>query len=48
MVIQPNAEKATSVYSRTSSLTRSVTGEGNLQKAAESNADNPEVGRDDE
>jgi len=48
MIIQPNAEKATSVYSRTSSLTRSVTGEGNLQKAAEANADNPEVGRDDE
>jgi len=48
MVIAPNAEKATSVYSRTSSLTRSVTGEGNLQKAAESKQDNAEEARDEE
>lgn len=35
MIVTPNAEKGTSVYSRTSSLTRSVTNEGaNLQQAA--------------
>ncbi|TVY67465.1 hypothetical protein LSUE1_G007396 [Lachnellula suecica] len=47
LIVTPNTEKGTSVYSRTSSLTRSVTGEGaNLQKAAaaadEAEADNPD------
>ncbi|KAH8650817.1 hypothetical protein BGZ60DRAFT_420927 [Tricladium varicosporioides] len=40
MVITPNAEKASSVYSRTSSLTRSVTGEGiDLRKKSSENGD---------
>ncbi|TVY18723.1 hypothetical protein LARI1_G002859 [Lachnellula arida] len=48
MVITPNAEKATSVYSRSSSLTRSVTGEGNLQKAADAKKATVEEARDDD
>lgn len=41
LIITPNTEKGTSVYSRTSSLTRSVTGEANLQQVA-SNQPNPD------
>jgi hypothetical protein len=39
LIVTPNTEKGTSVYSRTSSLTRSITGEGaNLSQLAASQA----------
>lgn len=49
MVVTPVAEKAGSIYSRTSSLTRSVTNEGmSLQPSKEPVEDDADVEGDDE
>lgn len=48
IVITPNSERAPSVYSRSSSLTRSVTGEGVTAAMAHKSANEEMESRDDD